>query len=326
MVFTIRKNSPTPSAVHIDSQLTNMSEAFLQDANNFIADKVFPNVPVQHQSDKYYTYPVGTFYRDSAELRAPGAEVAIGGYTVSTDTFFCDVYGFGHDITWQREANEDIPLDSLTDGTNLVTHAHLIRRERDFVDTSLQTGVWAQDVDLTGPTNWGDPSSDPIVDVQNETSAMLARSGFMPNTLVLSFDVYSALRNNPAIIERFDRGQTSGGVTIGSDRMAAIFDVDRVLVMKSVFNSAVEGQADSIGFTATQVALLCYVNPAPSIRMPSAGYTYNWSSYLRGNGLINIENYDIRDRKVRRIEGEMAFDHKVVSQELGTLFYNVLTP
>ena len=36
----------TSGAVHIDAPLTNLTVAFVQDATGFIADKVFPRVPV----------------------------------------------------------------------------------------------------------------------------------------------------------------------------------------------------------------------------------------------------------------------------------------
>jgi len=42
----------TPSAVHIDAPLTNLTIAFLQDANVFIADRVFPKVSVAKKTDE----------------------------------------------------------------------------------------------------------------------------------------------------------------------------------------------------------------------------------------------------------------------------------
>ena len=47
----------TPSAVHIDQPLTNLTLAYVQEQSNFIADKVFPTVGVNRQSDKYYLRP-----------------------------------------------------------------------------------------------------------------------------------------------------------------------------------------------------------------------------------------------------------------------------
>ena len=46
--------NPTLSQVHVDAILTNSSVAYIQAADNFIANKVFPIVPVDKQSDLYF--------------------------------------------------------------------------------------------------------------------------------------------------------------------------------------------------------------------------------------------------------------------------------
>ena len=65
---------PTPSAVHVNRPLTNISIACIQEARNFIAAEAFPVVPVQNQSDRYFIYSAADFHRDEMQLRAPGTE------------------------------------------------------------------------------------------------------------------------------------------------------------------------------------------------------------------------------------------------------------
>ena len=43
---------PNSTDVHVDGPLTNLSVGFKNDAKNFIADQVFPNVSVAKQTDK----------------------------------------------------------------------------------------------------------------------------------------------------------------------------------------------------------------------------------------------------------------------------------
>ncbi len=45
---------PTREDVHVDAVLTNISIAFIQAAENFIASRVFPIIVVDKQSDKYF--------------------------------------------------------------------------------------------------------------------------------------------------------------------------------------------------------------------------------------------------------------------------------
>ena len=73
---------PTMQNAHIDRAMTNISVAYLQEANAFIADKVFPIVPVKRQSDVYYQYSKEDFMRDEAQERGAATESAGGDYGV----------------------------------------------------------------------------------------------------------------------------------------------------------------------------------------------------------------------------------------------------
>ena len=75
---------PSINQVHIDAILTNISVAYMQKSENFIADKVFPVVPVDKKSDKYFTYTKNDWFRDEAQRRADATESAGSGYSLST--------------------------------------------------------------------------------------------------------------------------------------------------------------------------------------------------------------------------------------------------
>ena len=53
----------------------------MQDQSAYIADKVFPVVGVKKQSDLYMKYDKGNWFRDEAQLRAPGTESEGSGWT-----------------------------------------------------------------------------------------------------------------------------------------------------------------------------------------------------------------------------------------------------
>ena len=118
---------PTQSQVHVDAILTNMSIAYMQEQDNFIASRVFPTVNVAKQSDKYFTYTQADFYRDQAKVRADGTESAGSGYGLSTDTYSSAVYALHKDIGDQVRANSDAPLDPDMDATRFLTHQMMIR-------------------------------------------------------------------------------------------------------------------------------------------------------------------------------------------------------
>jgi hypothetical protein len=66
---------------------------------------------------------------------------------------------------------------------------------------------------------------------------------------------------------------------------------------------------------------LCYVNPNPGLRAPSAGYTFVWSAYTGNTEGFRVNRYDYEyEDAYPRIETETAIDHKVVSGALGYHF------
>jgi len=82
---------PTGRDLHIDRLLSNLSIAYLNEPSAYVADRIFPVVPVDKQSDKYAIYRKGDWFRDEAEKRAPLTESAGGGYELETPgTFFAD--------------------------------------------------------------------------------------------------------------------------------------------------------------------------------------------------------------------------------------------
>ena len=63
---------PTPRDLHVDQLLTQISIAFKNPS--YIADQMFPMVPVRKQSDKIPKYDQSFWFRDQAVIRAPGTK------------------------------------------------------------------------------------------------------------------------------------------------------------------------------------------------------------------------------------------------------------
>ena len=117
----------TPSQVHLDQPLTNLTLAYLQDESNFIAGKVFPMVDVAKQSDKYYIYDRENFNRSGEhKALAPRTRPERVGMSVSNSNYFADVYGLATDFDEQTLANEDAALEIRSAGANMLMHNMLI--------------------------------------------------------------------------------------------------------------------------------------------------------------------------------------------------------
>ena len=325
---------PNRSDIHIDKALTNLSVKYLQDTANFIADKVFPVVPVAKQSDRYFIYKKEDWFRDDAKLRAMGAESAGGDYDIdNTPTYFCNKYAFHKDVFEEDRVNADSPLTPDQDAMEFVVDKILLNRENNWAKTYFQSGVWEQD--LTGSDTagsgkiiyWDDyDHSDPISDIANMSTAMAEITGKRPNTLTLGRRVYDALRQHPDILDRIKFTQ-KGVVT--AELLASLFDVDRILVANSIQNVAKKGQEANMEFTMGNNALLTYAPPAAGLKKASAGYIFSWTGLMGANALggrINRFSMPQLGIGTERIECEVAYDMKVVAADMGAFVGGAIDP
>lgn len=328
--------SPYLSQVHVDRPLTNMSVAYIQSETAFVAGRVFPYVPVGKKSDRYFIYTKDDWFRDDAQLRAPNTESAGGDYNLdNTPTYQCEVYAYHKDIDEQEATNSDIPLNPERDATRFVTRKLLLRQEIQWVTNFFSASLWtgsSTGADITVSPLWNDPTSTPIEDVQLQALSILTNTGFEPNTLVLGFAVYQALIRHPDVIDLIKYGAGPGNPAIANEAaLAKIFSVERVIVSKSVKNTAAKtpGSTTFTGaLTAGKHALLCYVAGAPSIMEPTAGYTFTWTGISRGIG-TTIAAYRIPmpwlGLETMRIEAEIAFAHKLIGADLGAFFASAVS-
>lgn len=312
---------PTAGDVHINAPLTNISVAYLQSQDGFIADKVFPVVPVQKKSDSYFTYPKQQWFRTDAKERGPSTESAGSGYEQSSATYSCIRYGLHKDVDDEIRANTDTPLDADRDATEFVSRQLMLKRETLWKAKYFTTGVWSADV--TPGTKWDNASGTPIVDIRTRMKTIHTNTGFWPNTLVLAADVWNKLQDTSDFLDRI---ATTRDKIVTKDLLASVLNLDRVLIADAVNDTAIEGATASMADVFTQDALLVYSAPRPSILLPSGGYTFNWTGYLgAGAQGQRMKKFRMDHITSDRIEGEMFFDQKLVASDLGVFFNNVLT-
>jgi hypothetical protein len=320
---------PSRAQVHIDRALTNISVAYIQSADSFVAHQVFPVVGVQKQSDRYFKYNRDDWFRDEAEERGPATESAGGDYDIdNTPSYFCKKYAYHKDVTDEDRTNSDTPLNADQDATEFVTGKLLLKKEVQWANTYFKTGVWATDITGVTGTNtdaakvqyWNESGSTPIQDFSLQKTNMAALTGQRPNILVLGAQVYEALKNHKDILDRI-RYTQKGIVT--PDLLAALFDVERVVIAWAVKNSAAKGAAESNSFILGKGALLAYSAPRPALKTATAGYTFAWTGLKGANafgGTMGRIEMPWLGAGTERIEGELAYDMKVVASDLGTFF------
>lgn len=317
---------PDVGDVHVNTFLTNLSIGYAQDEANFIADRVFPVVMVDNQTDIYARYNKDAWFRDQGERmrRAPGTRAARTGWTIdSNNTYKCLNEAIGTTIPDELRSNADAVYQLDSDATRLVTEQQRIRRERLFASKYMGTGKWT--TDKTGGsdfTKWNDyANSDPFGDFETFRNAMRLLIGRFPNKLVMAYDVWKVLKHHPDFLDRIKGGATvDNPALLTQQQFAAFIEIPEILVPLSVYNTAAEAVPPATA-TLTDIfsnqCLLTYTTNAPALLSPTAGYTFVWRPMVNGGAIQYIRKYREEPEKQDVIEAFSYFDQEITAPDAG---------
>ena len=318
--------------LHIDRYLTNFSVQYVQDKGNFVSQRAASIVQVTKQSDKYVTYDRGYFWRDEAEPRPLGGRPSQVNYKVGEGTYSCTEYALEHVVDDRQRANVDDPIKLDELATTLLTGKQMIKQDRVWATNFFAASAgWTLRVGTasTPGTNqflqFDDANSDPIGVIDEAKDIAHEKTGFMPNTLVLGSDVKRTLRSHPDIADRIKYVQHG----IADDAiLGSLFEVDNVVVARSIYNSAAEGATDSFDYIVDQKGmLLAFIEPNPTVDSPTAIAKFVWTG-LMGGAANEIGGVMARGRDDRAtsdyFQNHSAWDLAQVATDLGVFFQNTV--
>ena len=311
---------PTLSEAHVDQALTDFSVGLFQELGGSVASQAFSNRNVAQQSNKYHIYTAADLHRADAQKRAPNTESVAKRYGMETGTYFCDVWSVHDDVSEQLRANADAVLDPEEDAARVLMEDLIITEDREFATAAFATSIWGTDV--TGGTDftqWDDAASTPIENIRVGIKTVLQNTGRKPNKLVLGFETWSdGLADHPDILDRIKYTER-GSVT--ETLVANLLGLDRVITSESIRNTAQEGLSASNSFNLGDSALLIHAPDTVGPRTPTAGVRFNWSGLVGAVEGVRMKRFEIPHLDAfPRVEGDMAFDHKVVTSALGYFF------
>lgn len=313
---------PTMADVHVDHLLTQISIAYMNEPENYMAGDLFPIILVDFQSNKYVVYTKNDWLRDEAQVRAPATESAGGGYNLDTSNFYNAInYAFHKDIPDEIRRNADMPIDMDLDATRFVTEKLRLKNERLWAGDFFKSGVWETDV-LGGTdfTLWSDfANSDPHVDIETGIASIESITGKSPNRFAIGRNVWTSLRHHPDIMDKIKYTQTG---ILAEALLAVLIGVEKVLVGRAIYATNAEGATGAYDFIYGKHALLLHRASRPGLLTPSAGYTFVWK-FAPG---VPMFIRRIRDDKAMfdRVEGHLYLDQKKTGQDLGYFLKNAV--
>lgn len=301
---------PTRRSVHVNRPLSNISIGY---KNSFyIAEGVFPLVPVQKQSDVYFIWDKEAWFRLRAGTRAPGTRAPRVDYGVSTASYICLNYALAKGIPDEVRDNADAPLRPDVTATNFVTDGIMLGMEDRVATLIGASGNWAS---ASNPgTQWDDDTSDAWGDISTLCYEVEGQIGRPANTMVAGRNAWKTLRNHPDLVDRV-KYQREGGKLIPAD-LQGWFDVERVLVGRARKDTSEEGQSASMTDVWGDFLWVGYVTPNPAIDEPSAGYCFRWGQRSVSRFRADQEHEDV-------VEVEEWTDELITASDAGGGFYDV---
>jgi len=307
---------PGGTDVHIDVPLSNLSVGYKN--AGYIADQLFPIVPVTKQSDKYYIWTKDFWFRNYVQARTPGDLYPEGGLELSNTSFFCDIFNLAFPLNDEDVQNADEVLELETTGAEWLADQFMLNRESKIVADFFTTSVWGTDNTLAGTDQWSDFAfSDPEADIRTAMQTVQKNTGAKVNLMTVGAEVRDKLAEHPLLLEKFKYTNTA---ILDDAQIAQGLKIPQLLVGEAVDNSAQEGATFVGEYMWGKNALLTVRPLRAGRRVPSAGYTFMWDMG-NGEGLpIQLQNIreDNRDRNL--LKAKHAFDQKAVATDLGYFF------
>jgi hypothetical protein len=193
----------------------------------------------------------------------------------STDNYSVKDHALGDWLPQESIENADNPLQPDIDTNDFLNLMLDIAQEKRVVDIVFNASTYPTDnkTQLLTTKQWGGTADDPIGDILTAIEACFVRA----NTLVFGADAWKTFRKLPEILDAVKtttRYQGSPGGLATAPEVAALFEVDQVLVGRARYITTKEGQTPAYARLWGKHCAALYVEKNPGIRSITFGVTF----------------------------------------------------
>ncbi len=307
---------PITKNIRKDKILTNLSVRFSNP--DYIADSIFPILPVNDKSGVYFRYDRANQRNDVSDLQTGRSEAAEVDYDLTQES-----YGPLLKHSLKKFINEEelelseTPLAPQTDATMFLADKMAIRKEKLLADFLADTANVTQNTTLSGTDQWDDyANSDPFDDIQTGIDEVKKQSGFMPNIMHMGYEVWAKLKNHPDLLERV---KYTNVAVLTKELFIGLFpEIKELVIGAAVVNTAKESQTASMSFIWGKHCWVSYRTPTAALRTPTAGYT------LELEGSTQVTRWTQEDPEGEFVKNTKRYEHKLVAVEAIYLIKNAI--
>lgn len=316
-------NTPVTAPFPINPVMTGIAIAYRNQA--LIADMVLPRVPVATKEFKWQKYAKSERYTLPETLvgrRGRPKQVEFGATEESSSV---RDYGLddpipNDDITQAAAAGQGYsPVNHAVEG---LTDLILLDREVRAAELIFNTANYDSSLQdtLSGGDQWSDyDNSDPVDQLLSALDAPIYR----PNVLTLGQAVWTKLRKHPKVVAAVfaNGGNASTGGVITREQLAAVLEIEEILVGQGWLNTAKKGQDVDMERVWGNHAALIYRNRLANTQR---GITFGFTAQYQGRiaGQMPDSNIGLRGGVVVRV-GESVRE-LIVAPDCGYFFENAI--
>ncbi len=277
-------------AVHQNVPLTNLIVGY-DVTQNFIADTVFPALPVVNESDDYYSFDKSPWFRRE-ETRTPDRQSAREvQFQFTKGSYTADRFALATSISDRERRNADDQLRLEESSLQLIKQ--LVMMDIEIRVATLLSKANTSGVTISGTSQWDNASYNPpttgltieqSVDTGKEAIRQ-ATGGLDPTHIIIPSATAKVVKRDAKVRDLIK--YTHADLLVDGDLPPKLWGMN-VLVPRTIYTTTPEGTAEaSVTYTdiwGKDVRLL-YVPPVPGIRVPATGYQFrvgggeNWGVY-----------------------------------------------
>lgn len=299
---------PMKNQLHVDTLLSNISVKYSN--AEYIAEKVFPSLPVMKDSDKYRIWVRN--FRLPESLRNHKGVAKEHDFDVTTGSYLLVDHALKSYVSDDDADNYDIS-DLRADTTEELTDKIMLRMEKSVADLFTSTN-WSLNVSLAATAAFSQNTtvSNPIPIFDTAATTIIQNSGYQPNFGILPRNGFINCKNHVSVLERTK--YVSKDMTAAM--LAALFNLPELLVPIASVDSSAQGVTESIGSVWGDNAFVGFKPASPSPLKPSSGYIFVKNQ-------PRVRRWRDEERKSEAVEVQIKFQPKVVASLTGYLIKDI---
>lgn len=241
---------PTPGMVRpVDELLLDRLNEWANKPSFYIADLVVPPTKVKNRGGVLMTVArANTFGDINAQIARShdGPYAQSKGFGTATVSYACTEYSLESRVSKILVKDEVAGLNLRERGSQRALDTLRIAKEIRWAAKCFDTSTFTTTT-LSGASQWSASTGDPMKDINDRVVSITQACGIPPNTCVLGWDAYNALKLSPAILSYLN--VTRDRLMVNDNMLVSMlkdnFNFTNVQIGRAMYNTANQGQTAS---------------------------------------------------------------------------------